>query len=107
VGNDKPSNPWTAGIGSVFSQEFYRIAASRLKPGGIMVQWFHVYEMHDGIVELVLRTFTSIFPMLKSGIPATGTSCCWGRFSRGRVARKFLPGTSRFPACAPTSPSLE
>jgi spermidine synthase len=58
----EPSNPWTAGIGSVFSREFYQIAARRLKPGGIMAQWFHVYEMHDGIVELVLRTFGSVFP---------------------------------------------
>ena len=58
----EPSNPWTAGIGSVFSREFYQLAANRLKPGGLMVQWFHLYEMHDGIVELVLRTFTSVFP---------------------------------------------
>jgi spermidine synthase len=58
----EPSNPWTAGIGSVFSREFYQLAASRLKPGGVMAQWFHVYEMHDGIVELVLRTFDTVFP---------------------------------------------
>ena len=58
----EPSNPWTAGIGSVFSLEFYKLCAARLKPGGIMVQWFHLYEMHDGIAELVLRTFTSVFP---------------------------------------------
>ena len=58
----EPSNPWTVGIGSVFSREFYELCAARLKPGGIMVQWFHLYEMHDGIVELVLRTFTSVFP---------------------------------------------
>lgn len=58
----EPSNPWTVGIGSVFSREFYQLAASRLKPGGVMAQWFHVYEMHDGIVELVLRTFNSVFP---------------------------------------------
>ncbi len=61
----QPSNPWTAGIGSVFSREFYQIAASRLKPGGIMTQWFHVYEMHDGIVELVLRTFGTVFPFVE------------------------------------------
>ncbi|HSY42544.1 MAG TPA: hypothetical protein VK811_01450, partial [Candidatus Acidoferrum sp.] len=61
----QPSNPWTAGIGSVFSREFYEISASRLKPGGIMTQWFHVYEMHDGIVELVLRTFGSVFPFME------------------------------------------
>jgi hypothetical protein len=61
----QPSNPWTVGIGSVFSREFYQISASRLKPGGIMAQWFHIYEMHDGIVELVLRTFGSVFPFVE------------------------------------------
>jgi spermidine synthase len=58
----EPSNPWTAGIGSVFSKEFYEVVAKRLKPGGIFCQWFHVYEMHDGIVYLVLRTYGSVFP---------------------------------------------
>jgi len=61
----EPSNPWFASIGSVFSREFYEIAAKRLKPGGIMVQWFHIYEMHDGIVEMVLRTLGSVFPVME------------------------------------------
>jgi hypothetical protein len=61
----QPSNPWTVGIGSVFSREFYEVSANRLKPGGIMAQWFHIYEMHDGIVELVLRTFGSVFPFVE------------------------------------------
>jgi predicted membrane-bound spermidine synthase len=61
----EPSNPWTVGIGSVFSREFYEVAAHRLKPGGIMAQWFHIYEMNDGIVELVLRTFCSVFPRVE------------------------------------------
>ena len=68
----QPSNPWTAGIGSVFSREFYEIAASRLKPGGMMAQWFHVYEMHDGIVELVLRTFGTVFPYIEIWDPGSG-----------------------------------
>ncbi|MDX1952126.1 MAG: fused MFS/spermidine synthase [Verrucomicrobiota bacterium] len=58
----EPSNPWVAGIGSVFSKEFYEIASNRLKDGGVMAQWFHIYEMHDGIVSLVIRTFSSVFP---------------------------------------------
>jgi len=58
----EPSNPWTVGIGSVFSREFYQLAASRLKPGGIVSQWFHVYEMNDAVLSLVLRTFSSVFP---------------------------------------------
>ncbi len=61
----EPSNPWTVGIGSVFSREFYQIAASRLKPGGIMAQWFHIYEMNDGIVEMVVRTFGTVFPAME------------------------------------------
>ena len=61
----EPSNPWFASVGSVFSREFYEICKRRLKPGGLMVQWFHVYEMHDGIVEMVLRTFGSSFPEME------------------------------------------
>jgi spermidine synthase len=60
-----PSNPWTVGIGSVFSREFYELAARRLKPGGVVAQWFQVYEMQDDIVRLVLRTFSAVFPYLE------------------------------------------
>lgn len=61
----QPSNPWMAGVGSVFSREYYELGANRLKEGGIMAQWFHVYDMHDGIVTLVLRTFGSVFPHME------------------------------------------
>lgn len=60
-----PSNPWTAGIGSVFTREYYELAASRLKPGGIVAQWFQVYETQDDIVRLVLRTFSSVYPYVE------------------------------------------
>ena len=68
----EPSNPWMVGVGSVFSREFYELCASRLKDGGVMTQWFHVYEMHDGIVALVLHTFASVFPHLEVWDPGTG-----------------------------------
>ena len=61
----EPSNPWMAGVGSVFTREFYQIAANRLKPGGIMTQWFHTYEMDDSTVDVVLRTFGSVFPEME------------------------------------------
>jgi spermidine synthase len=61
----QPSNPWMAGVGSVFSKEYYELSASRLKEGGIMTQWFHLYDMHDGIVTLVLRTFSRVFPYVE------------------------------------------
>ncbi len=68
----EPSNPWVAGIGSVFSREFYELCGSRLKEGGMMAQWFHIYEMHDGIVELVIRTFTGVFPYVELWEPENG-----------------------------------
>ena len=61
----EPSNPWMVGIGSVFSREFYQIAASRLKPGGLMTQWFHTYELDDEVIKLVVRTFGSVFPSME------------------------------------------
>jgi len=61
----EPSNPWVVGVGSVFSKDFYELAASKLADGGIMAQWFHTYEMDDPIVYLVIRTFGSVFPNLE------------------------------------------
>jgi hypothetical protein len=61
----EPSNPWTVGVGSVFNRDFYELAASRLKEGGIVAQWFHLYETEDEIVALVMRTFSSVFPYVE------------------------------------------
>lgn len=61
----EPSNPWVVGVGSVFSQDFYRLCASRLTEGGVMGQWFHKYEMSDDIVFLIFRTFASVFPNME------------------------------------------
>lgn len=58
----EPSNPWIAGIGNLFTVEFYARAKSRLAPGGVFVQWFHLYEMSDEVLQLVLRTFAQAFP---------------------------------------------
>ena len=61
----EPSNPWTVGVGSVFSREFYELAASRLKPGGVVSQWFQAYEVNDDILKVVFRTFGSVFPYME------------------------------------------
>lgn len=68
----EPSNPWFVATGSVFSKQYYELAASRLKPGGIMAQWFQIYETKDDIVKLVLRTFSSVFPYVEVWDTAAG-----------------------------------
>lgn len=57
----EPSNPWIAGIGNLFTEEFFAQARGRLTPGGLLVQWFHTYETSDEIVAAVLRTVSRGF----------------------------------------------
>ena len=58
----EPSNPWMAGVAGVFSREYYLNLRSRLNPGGVVAQWFQVYESSDRIVDIVIHTFSSVFP---------------------------------------------
>lgn len=58
----EPTNPWISGVGNLFSAEFFRLAASRLKSDGIVAQWFHGYELDDRLVATILRTFRGVFP---------------------------------------------
>ena len=57
----EPSNPWIAGIGNLFSAEFYRDIKEHLNPGGVIAQWFHSYEMDDETLRLIIRTFSNEF----------------------------------------------
>jgi spermidine synthase len=58
----EPSNPWVAGVGNLFTQEFFDQARSHLAPGGLLVQWFHTYEISASVVRLILRTIADRFP---------------------------------------------
>jgi predicted membrane-bound spermidine synthase len=57
----EPSNPWVAGVEMLFSQEFLAAARDRLAPGGVYAQWMHTYELDDATLELVLRSYASVF----------------------------------------------
>lgn len=58
----EPSNPWLAGIGALFTVEFFEDVKDRLAPGGVFCAWIHQYEQSDEAVELVLRTVAAAFP---------------------------------------------
>lgn len=58
----EPSNPWISGIGNLFTREYFREASSHLAPGGLMVQWVHLYEMDDAVLRIILDTFGQVFP---------------------------------------------
>ncbi|MHC1766935.1 MAG: fused MFS/spermidine synthase [Verrucomicrobiia bacterium] len=68
----EPSNPWMAGVAAVFTQEYYESCAERLQPDGLLTQWVQIYETTDETVELVLRTFLSVFPYASVWQPSLG-----------------------------------
>ena len=58
----EPSNPWIAGVASLFTSEFYRGAQERLADGGIFVQWVQAYSLAPRDLRMVLATFGGRFP---------------------------------------------
>jgi hypothetical protein len=57
----EPSNPWVSGVASLFSVEFYRFIPRHLNPGGVFVQWMHLYEINDELVAAVGRSLATVF----------------------------------------------
>jgi len=58
----EPSNPWVSGVSSLFTSEFYRLVRRHLNEGGILVQWFQMYEIDASLVASVLRALGENFP---------------------------------------------
>lgn len=62
----EPSNPYRAGIASLFTQEFYRAVAERLNDDGIFVQWVQSYEVSGDTVRTVFATLSRVFPEIET-----------------------------------------
>ena len=58
----EPSNPWMAGLATLFTKEFFLLAKERLNKNGIFVQFFHSYQMDWDSFALIGRTFSQAFP---------------------------------------------
>jgi spermidine synthase len=57
----EPSNPWIAGVATLFTREFYRASRARLAPGGMFVQWVQAYSLYPADLRMVFATFLSEF----------------------------------------------
>ena len=58
----EPSNPWMAGVASLFTREFFESARARLRPDGVLCQWAHTYDIGADDLRSIVRTFASVFP---------------------------------------------
>lgn len=57
----EPSNPYRAGVASLYSADFYRQAKSRLAPGGMFLQWIQAYDVDGETLLIALATLRSVF----------------------------------------------
>jgi len=57
----EPSNPWVAGVSSLFTIEFYAEIERYLAPGGLLGQWMHGYELSDELLLSVLAAVDRSF----------------------------------------------
>jgi spermidine synthase len=60
----EPSNPYRAGIASLFTEEFYRAAAARLNPGGVFSQWVQAYDVDAQTIRTIYATMGTVFPYI-------------------------------------------
>jgi spermidine synthase len=58
----EPSNPWITGVANLFTQEYFRLTASRLSRDGIICQWFHLYGMSEDATRSLVATFGGVYP---------------------------------------------
>ena len=68
----EPSNPYRAGIASLFTREFYRATTARLQPGGILAQWVQTYDVDSQTIRTIYATIGGVFPHVETWTTDTG-----------------------------------
>jgi spermidine synthase len=84
----EPSNPWIAGVASLFTSEFYDRAVQVLKPDGVFAQWVQLYELDPEDLRMILHEFQAKFPEVSAWNSGGRSHPDWNE-----AASAFEPGT--------------
>jgi spermidine synthase len=57
-----PLDPWVKGAAMLYTREFFELAKTRLKPGGIVTLFVQLYESNAEAVKSEVATFFEAFP---------------------------------------------
>lgn len=57
----EPPPPRHAGVGNLYSQEYFELVRSRLRPGGVVTYWLSVHQLRVDETRSVLRGFCNVF----------------------------------------------
>jgi spermidine synthase/MFS family permease len=62
----EPSNPYRAGVASLYTKEYYQAIRNRLAQDGIFLQWVQAYDVDNQTVRTVYATLGSVFPEVET-----------------------------------------
>ena len=68
----EPSNPWLAGVATLYTPEFFRIVRERLTDGGVFCQWVQLYQLPLPIVTGIVRSLKAVFPHVQIWFSSPG-----------------------------------
>jgi spermidine synthase len=81
----EPSNPFRAGISSLYTVEYYTAAAQRVAPGGLFVQWVQAYEVDGWAVATAMITLHKVFADVEVWQTMTGDLLLVARTAHARL----------------------
>lgn len=58
----EPPPPSAAGVVNLYSRDFYTLAATRLRPEGLLAQWLPLPTQTDSDTRSLVRSFLDVFP---------------------------------------------
>jgi spermidine synthase len=58
----EPPPPSAAGVANLYSSDFYALARSRLRPGGLVAQWLPLPTQNDEDTRSLVRSFLDAYP---------------------------------------------
>ena len=68
----EPSNPWLAGVATLYTPEFFRVVRSRLADDGVFCQWVQLYHLPLPVVAGIVRNVRAVFPHVQLWFGAPG-----------------------------------
>src|SRR5256712_3575352 len=92
----EPSNPWLAGVATLYTPEFFRVVRSRLADDGVFCQWVQVYQLPLPVVAGIVRNVRAVFPHVQLWFGAPGDVMVLGsprplRYDRAWLSRLLGP----------------
>jgi spermidine synthase len=57
-----PLDPWVKGAATLYTKEFFELAKSKLKPGGVVTLFVQLYESNEAAAKSEIGTFLEAFP---------------------------------------------